>query len=86
MKVILQNFFWIFKMLGKKVVIISDMVRREYGVENYTAGVDLFLHIFNDYGLSNKAIIFVSDKIRAMKNLKEKGVIEGNWLVTTNVK
>jgi hypothetical protein len=58
MKVILQNFFWIFKMLGRKVVFISDMVRKEYGVVNFTAGADLFKHIFNDYGLSNKAIIF----------------------------
>lgn len=81
MKVILQNFFWIFKMLGRKVVIISDMVRKEYGVINYLAGVDLFQHIFNDYGLSNKAIIFASDKARAERNLHERGVIDGNWVV-----
>ena len=27
MKLILKKYFWIYKMLGKKVVIISDMVR-----------------------------------------------------------
>lgn len=85
-KAILQNFFWIFKMLGRKVVIISDMVRKEYGVMNYTAGVDLFQHIFNDYGLSNKAIIFASDKARAESNLHERGVVEGNWIITTESK
>lgn len=42
MKVILKNFFWIFKMMGRKVVIISDMVRKEGEKLNYTAGVDLF--------------------------------------------
>jgi hypothetical protein len=42
MKVILRNFFWIFKMIGRKVVIISDMVRMEGEEPNYSAGVDLF--------------------------------------------
>jgi hypothetical protein len=70
-------------MLGKKVVIISDMVRKEYGVWNYTAGVDLFQHIYNEYGLSNKAIIFAGERERAIKNLEEKGVTDGNWVVTT---
>lgn len=83
MRVILQNFFWIFKMLGRKVVIISDMVRTEYGVTNYMAGVDLFQNIFTDYGLSNKAIIFASDKARAENNLRERGVVDGNWVVLT---
>jgi hypothetical protein len=34
-------------MLGKKVVIISDMARDEEGVLNKFAGVDLFEHIYN---------------------------------------
>lgn len=83
MRVILQNFFWIFKMLGRKVVIISDMVREERGSTNYTAGVDLFQHIFNHYGLSNKAIIFAGNKQRAEENIRERGVAEGNWIVVT---
>lgn len=62
MKIILSNFIGFFKLLGRKIVIISDMVRKEYGKWNYTAGVDLFLTIYNTYGLSNKAIIFASDK------------------------
>ena len=56
MEIILSNFIAFFKLLGRKVVIISDMVRVEYGVKNFTAGVDLFLQIYNIHGLSNKAI------------------------------
>ena len=69
MKAILRNFFWIFKMQNKKVVIVSDMVRIEDGVKNVFAGIDLFESIFKEYGLSNRAIIYASDKSRAIKNL-----------------
>lgn len=62
MEIILSNFIAFFKLLGRKVVIISDMVRVEYGVTNFTAGVDLFLQIYNIHGLSNKAIIFAGDE------------------------
>lgn len=32
MNIIMKNFFWIFRRMGKKIVIISDMKRIEYGV------------------------------------------------------
>lgn len=38
MKLIIKNFFKIYKMLGKKIVVITDMVRVEEGVENKMAG------------------------------------------------
>lgn len=69
MKAILKNFFWIYKLLNKKVVIVSDMVRVEDGIENVFAGIDLFESIFKEYGLSNRAIIYASDKSRAIQNL-----------------
>lgn len=36
-----------YKMLGKKILIISDMVRFEDGAWNYGAGVDIFCKIYN---------------------------------------
>jgi hypothetical protein len=45
MKAILHNFLWIFRMMGKKVTILSDMVRKENEIFNYEAGIDLFQHI-----------------------------------------
>jgi hypothetical protein len=66
MSIILKKFFWMYKMLGKKVLIISDMARKEYGVWNSGAGVDLFSIIYNQYGLSNKAIIYTGNKQKAL--------------------
>lgn len=83
MKVILKNFFWIYKMLNKKVVIISDMVRNEDGALNKFAGIDLFESIYKEYGLSNRAIIFANDKNRAIQNLNERNLEGANWLVTS---
>lgn len=49
---------------------------------NYTAGVDLFEHIYNEYGLSNKAIIYAGNKKKAEDSLKNRNV-KGNWIVIT---
>lgn len=67
MKVILRDFFSILHAFGKKIVIISDMARQEEGgVWNYQAGVELFNLIYNDYGMSNKAIIFTGNREKAL--------------------
>ena len=58
MAVILKKYFWMLKVMGKKVVIISDMSRFENDKWNNEAGVELFNLIYNTYGLSNKAIIY----------------------------
>jgi hypothetical protein len=58
MAAIIKKFFWMFKVMGKRVVIISDMSRFEEGSWNNEAGVDLFSLMYNVYGLSNKAIIY----------------------------
>jgi len=49
-------------MMGKKIVIVSDMARFEDGAWNSSAGVDLFELIYNKFGLSNKAIIYTGNK------------------------
>ena len=46
MKTIIKKFFWMLKILEKKIVIISDMFRYENGEWNYLAGVDLFNIIY----------------------------------------
>lgn len=66
MEIIMSSFFVFFKLLGKKIVIISDMVRMEEGKKNEKAGIDLCWQIYNHYGLSNKAIIYTMDKRRAI--------------------
>lgn len=45
--------------MGKKVVILSDMSRIERGIENSQAGDDLFKLIYDEYGKSTRAFIFV---------------------------
>ena len=74
MSLILKKFFWILKMMGKKIVILSYIVRFEQDKWNYLAGVDLFNKIYSEYGLSNRAIIFTNDNEKAMKSLTENGV------------
>jgi hypothetical protein len=61
-------------MMGKKIIIISDMVRKEDDVWNYTAGLDLIETMYNEYGLSNKAIIFVGDVLKARESILNRGV------------
>jgi hypothetical protein len=68
-------------MLGRKVVIISNMVREENKKNNFMAGIDLFQSILTDYGLSNRPIIFVNDIASSQNNLKERGIVDNNWLV-----
>jgi hypothetical protein len=61
MAVIIKKYFWMFKIMGKRVVVISDMSRFENGAWNNEAGVELFNLIYNIYGFSNKAIIYTMD-------------------------
>jgi|LakMenEpi03Aug12_release.lakeMendotaPanAssembly.Ray.scaffolds.fasta_scaffold2778238_1 hypothetical protein len=61
MKIILKKYFWMLKVMGKKVVIISDMTRKEGKFWNNEAGVELFNLIYNTYGFSNKALIFTTE-------------------------
>ena len=68
-------------MLGRKVVIISNMVREENKKNNFMAGIDLFQSILTDYGLSNRPIFFVNDIASSQNNLKERGIMDSNWIV-----
>jgi len=84
MKIILRDFFGFLLALGKKIVIISDMGRKEHGVWHYEAGVELFNLIYNEYGMSTKAIIFTGDDQKAKKAIENHGINPGNWSVTTD--
>ena len=59
------------------------MVRKEGGVDNFMAGIDLFQSILTDYGLSNRPIFFVGDRARSENNFKERGIVDNNWVVVT---
>lgn len=58
MAIIIRQFFWIYKVLGKQVVIITDMGRDEDGQFNPTAGVDLLYLIYNVHGLSLTSFVY----------------------------
>ena len=66
MKIILRDFFGMLQVLGKKIVIISDMGRQEEDKYNDTAGVDLFNLIYSEYCMSIKAIIYTGNAVKAM--------------------
>jgi hypothetical protein len=84
MAVIIKKYFWMFKIMGKKVVVISDMSRFEGDAWNNEAGVDLFNLIYNVYGHSNKAIIYTMDLESAHKKFAEKGVNKSNWIISND--
>lgn len=63
MQIILRDFLALIQAMGKKVVILSDMSRIERGIENSQAGDDLFKLIYDDYGKSTRAFIFVGHEI-----------------------
>jgi hypothetical protein len=46
---------------GKKILFISDMSRREEKGMNYTAGIDIFEHIYHKLGLTYNGIVFVNN-------------------------
>jgi hypothetical protein len=48
MDTILRDFFWIYRFLNKKVMIISDMVREEDGKLNMRGGADIFTFAWNE--------------------------------------
>ena len=84
MKIILRDFFALLQALKKEIVIISDMTRLEYGIWNSEAGVDLFNLIYEEYGMSTKAIIYTMDKRRAEDAIEARGINKGKWRVVVN--
>jgi hypothetical protein len=40
MGIILKDFLWAYTLLGRNIVIISDMARKEKDAMNFTAGAD----------------------------------------------
>lgn len=60
MQAILREFFWVYRYLGKKVMVISDMARMEGGVLNEEAGAEILATTYNELGLTNKIVIYTS--------------------------
>jgi hypothetical protein len=84
MDTILRDFFWIYRFLNKKVMIISDMVREEDGKLNMRGGADIFTSIYNDLGFSNKAIIYTSDPSSVKREIRRRNIISKNWSILSS--
>jgi hypothetical protein len=61
MKLILNNFFWVYRFLNKNIIIVSKLVGRI----GRDVGADLLSYMYNDLGLSNKALIYADNPIMA---------------------
>jgi hypothetical protein len=84
MQAILRYFFWVYRYLDKRVMVISDMTRMEDGVLNEEAGAEILATTYNELGLSNKTVIYTSSyqsKVIAEKAIKKRNLRSNNWKV-----
>jgi hypothetical protein len=74
MAIIIRHFFWIYKLLGKQIVIVTDMSRIEDGTMNYYAGADLLYLIYSVHGLSLKSFVYARNAQDCQQKILEKEV------------
>jgi hypothetical protein len=83
MRVILKDFLWAYTLLGRRIVIISDMARKEKDAMNFTAGADVLRYIYNKLGYSNKGFIYTTSLSRAVSAIKIREVRSNNYKICT---
>jgi hypothetical protein len=50
MRILLKDFLRAYTLLGRKIVIISDMARKKKDVTNFMAGADVLHCVYNKLG------------------------------------
>ncbi|CAD8107787.1 unnamed protein product [Paramecium primaurelia] len=73
---------WLLLLKKSQLRIITDMVRIENFIINYTAGVDLLNLLHKELNYNGEVLIFTQDEKQAIKNLKQTSY--HNYQVTRN--
>jgi len=81
---VIDNYRWLLYFHQADFRIITDMVRYEDGVPNYTAGIDLVEKLFKDYQYNFDVLIFCQDTERAKANCVAKK-LKGPFSITNDV-
>ena len=82
---VIDNYRWLLYFHKADFRIITDMVRYEDDVPNYTAGIDLAEKLFKDYQYNFDVLIFCQDTARAHTNCEAKK-LKGPFSITNDVK
>ena len=82
---VIDNYRWLLYLHKADFRIITDMVRLEDGIPNYTAGIDLVEKLFKDYQYNFDVLIFCQDTTKAQKNCEAKG-LRGPFSISNDIK
>jgi len=82
---VIDNYRWLLYFHQADFRIITDMVRYEDGIANYTAGIDLVEKLFKDYKYNFEVLIYCQDTVRAKANCDAKK-LKGPFSITNDAK
>jgi len=80
---VIEKYRWLLYFENADFKIVTDMVRFEDGVANYTAGVDLVEKLVKDYQYNFEILIFCGDVKQAQQNCDARK-LKGRFSITVS--
>jgi len=80
---VIKKYRWLLYFANADFKIVSDMVRKEDGKWNYTAGVDLVEKLMTDYKYNFEVLIFCGDRVKAQENCNARK-LQGRFSITND--